>query len=245
MLEGFWGNSLEAPRSFGGFLSHLSAQGPQRSFPKLLKAMEVFLGALCITGALGFLVGLLVGTCSTLFLMAGKTIRDPEVDHPVSEETDTVSKGSQTSQSYALDQARIQVVERPQGLPKASMEPPEVPSTEGSKDVWVKEEPKPKKTVLDKGHLAIQAGWASAAVTCRRWVKQDPCTKRRACCECGFAAGQRLQSQTDEIWYTSVPSEVFHITKNCGKLRCAKRIMSVNVCQCVECWTAAYKGDQG
>lgn len=68
MLEGFWGNSLEAPRSFGGFVSHLSAPGPQRSFPKLLKAMEVFLGALCITGALGFLVGLLVGTCSTTVL---------------------------------------------------------------------------------------------------------------------------------------------------------------------------------
>ena len=41
--------------------------------------MELFLGALCITGALGFLVGLLVGTCSTMFLMAGRTIKDPEV----------------------------------------------------------------------------------------------------------------------------------------------------------------------
>ena len=70
--------------------------------------------------------------------MAGRTIK--EVDHPVSEETDEVSKGSQvskssqTNQSYALDKARDYV--RPQSLPKTSGEPLEVPTeTEGPTSV--------------------------------------------------------------------------------------------------------------
>ena len=74
--------------------------------------------------------------------MAGRTIiKDPEVDHPVSEETDEVSKGSQvskssqTNQSYALDKAR-DYVERPQSLAKTSGEPLEVPTeTEGPTSV--------------------------------------------------------------------------------------------------------------
>ena len=236
-------------------LAIFQLKAPSAVFPKLLKAMEVFLGALCITGALGFLVGLLVGTCSTLFLMAGKTIRDPEV-HPVSEETDEVSKGSQvckgsqTSQSYALDKARS-YVERPQSLPETSEEPQEVPEeTEDRKE----EVPGPQasqdcrevgkdRIFLLPGHLAIQGGWSITAKTCRRLIQPDTYVMRRPCSECGYASGQRLLSQPDRVFYTGPPSEVYHRLRECGKLKCARHIKVAQNCQCEDCWAKAHQGE--
>lgn len=217
--------------------------------------MGLFLGALCITGALGFLVGLLVGTCSTIFVMAGRTIRDPEVDHPVSEETDEVSKGSRVSKSsqvtLACPNKSTDYVERPQSLPGPSVEPPVVSVTEDHKE----DEPGPQESqkgfqeeeeskgyiFLLKGHLAIQAGWAITATECRRLIQGDTYTMRRACSECGFANGQRLLAQADRVWYAGPPSEVYHRLQECGKLKCARHVKTAQVCQCKECWTATYR----
>lgn len=215
--------------------------------------MGLFLGALCITGALGFLVGLLVGTCSTIFVMAGRTIRDPEVDHPVSEEADEVSKGSQVGKSSqdTLDRPG-DYVERPQSLPKTSVEPVEVPAvTEGQREdrpgpsmsqEWFQDVGKSKGRVfLLKGHLAIQGGWAITATECRRLIQPDTYVMRRACSECGYANGQRLLALPDKVFYAGPPSEVYHQLRECGKLKCARHIKTAQTCQCKDCWAKAHQ----
>ena len=213
--------------------------------------MELFLGAMLLVGCIGFVLGVLLGTCGTLVLMAPtRVIKEvgPELEHPVAqpvnrEEVDISRKEADDPvkvESLKVDSPAT--VERPRGLPE-NVERPQgsqetLETAKDSKEMAARPE-EPQIFIL-KGYLATQDGWGSHSGKCKRFRKIGTYDQRRPCVECCSAQGRELSALNfDVVYICHQPSEVYHGTRGCGKLRCARHITTIQMCQCSDCRSQA------
>ena len=186
--------------------------------------MELFLGAMLLVGCIGFVLGVLVGTCGTLVLTAqGGAVKDqvgPELDHP-----EVKDDGRPGEEELDLKEVVPDLKEIPHGSNKV-----ELVLSEGEK------EPPVTQVFILKGYVAIQDGWGSHSGKCKRFRKVGTYDQRRACAECCSAQGRVLSALNfDVVYVCHQPSEVYHRTRGCGKLKCARHITTIQMCQCSEC----------
>ena len=167
--------------------------------------MELFLGAMLLVGCIGFALGVLLGTCGTLVLMAPtRVIQEvgPELDHPVvqpvnREEVDDPMKVEPLKVDLPMS------VERPRGLPenveRSQRSQETLETSKDSKEVEARPE-EPQIFIL-KGYVAIQDGWGSHSGKCKRFRKIGTCDQRRPCVECCSAQGRELSALNFDVVY--------------------------------------------